>query len=173
MLVCWSEKYYLIRPARANKFITTNFNNWITTTFFLQEHNQCSGYEFFRISITKCIQSSLGLVRYIKCVLKNDRTFAMKTLLLILQHFKHCPRLQNLFTGTKHTFRTPKHINSIVTDLSCEVGIRNTSQGILRLLWRPSSNFRAFENPSPASVPRHEAVPHRHELSPAFNLNVV
>ena len=51
------------------------------------------------ITAWQCISPEVTMKGFKKCctrcVQKKDRTFAIKTLLLILQHFKHCPLQSN------------------------------------------------------------------------------
>ena len=55
------------------------------------------------------IQSLTNIYTYKVCS-KRDRTFAVKTLLLILQHFKHCP----LQTSPLYWRYTVPNVSSIV-----------------------------------------------------------
>ena len=76
------------------------------------KNHSCSTYiyAFYKAYCSIPPPLLLALFRDIKGMFKKDRTFAIKNLLLILQHFKHCP----LQSSPLYWWYTVPNVSSIV-----------------------------------------------------------
>ena len=85
-----------VEPQATFNTTLTDIISWFQANFLSFNFNEMYYIEF---RTKNCIDTALHIIHFnkstanvtYKACSKKDQTFAIKTLLLILQHFKHCP----------------------------------------------------------------------------------